>query len=255
MAKRIMVFFLSVLIIFAGMAFFADEAPITHTHQGNRQTNAENNEESAAKKKQATNKKLPSVSVKDWELMLVNKDNPAPDSSMELVELESGYKIDKRIKTAYDNLLQAALKSDIRLIVLSGYRSLQEQEAILATDTEDYMAQGYSESEAKKKALDYVATPGCSEHQTGLALDVLDDSWYQSGRGLETDYGKSKGGKWLAANCADYGFIIRYPEGKEAQTGIKYEPWHIRYVGVESARYIMANNLSLEEYIDQLKSR
>ena len=101
--------------------------------------------------------------------------------------------------------------------------------------------------------MKYLTVPGLSEHHTGLALDVLSIDWYNQGNSLEESFGEMDAGKWLAKNAAQFGFIIRYEKGKEAITGINYEPWHIRYVGIENAEYMYDNQLVLEEYIDQLK--
>ena len=93
----------------------------------------------------------------------------------------------------------------------------------------------------RKKAEDYVAKPGFSEHQTGLCIDVTNrDKYFVKGT-EEAD--------WIANNCYKYGFIIRYPEGKENITGISYEPWHIRYVGKEIAKQIHNKGITLEEYL------
>ena len=81
------------------------------------------------------------------------------------------------------------------------------------------MAQGKSEERARKLTDDYIAIPGTSEHHTGLALDVVDQDWYADEKGLEPEFGQTKGGKWLANNVTDYGFIIRYPKEKEEITG------------------------------------
>ena len=115
--------------------------------------------------------------------------------------------------------------------MISGYRSY------------DYQAQlynGYVARDGKEAADRYSAQPGKSEHQTGLAFDV---------GSIDNNYGETAAGRWLAAHCADYGFILRYPPGKEHITGYMYEPWHIRYVGASTARAIMSSGLTLEEYL------
>ena len=92
------------------------------------------------------------------------------------------------------------------------------------------------------------AYPGRSEHHTGLAIDVTSASM---GWGLKQDFADYPDGKWINEHCQEYGFIIRYPKGKTDITGYDYEPWHLRYVGVEAATYIMENDLTLEEYVGQ----
>ena len=91
----------------------------------------------------------------------------------------------------------------------------------------------------------WVARPGTSEHQTGLAVDIVDTSYQILDEGQENTPVQ----QWLMAHCAEYGFILRYPTDKSEITGVGYEPWHYRYVGVEAAREIMANGLCLEEYL------
>jgi len=101
------------------------------------------------------------------------------------------------------------------------------------------------------KAAKYVALPGQSEHQTGLAMDVTSES---ANWGLSNNFGETNEGKWLKDNCYKYGFILRYPEGKEDITGYNYEPWHIRYVGKKVSTYIYTNNITLEEFFSEENS-
>ena len=107
--------------------------------------------------------------------------------------------------------------------------------------------QGDERSEAYEEASRSVAIPGTSEHQLGLALDIL-GSGYSS---LNEGFADTKAGQWLAENCAKYGFILRYPKGKEDITGIIYEPWHFRYVGNPHALMISDEGLTLEEYLEE----
>ena len=156
-------------------------------------------------------------------ILLVNKNHPLPRSY--------GNGVDA---TAYAALLQlqaGAQEAGYSIPLISGYRSY------------DYQAQlynGYVARDGKEAADRYSAQPGKSEHQSGLAFDV---------GSIDNNYGESDAGRWLAAHCADYGFILRYPPGKEHITGYMYEPWHIRYVGVSTARAIMSSGLTLEEYL------
>jgi D-alanyl-D-alanine carboxypeptidase len=110
------------------------------------------------------------------------------------------------------------------------------------------MEKGYSYLEAYKLASITVTIPDASEHQIGLALDITSTSYSQ----LEIGFGDTNAGKWLAAHCAEYGFILRYPLGKEDVTGIQYEPWHFRYVGKAAATQIMEQGITLEEFVAQL---
>ena len=123
-----------------------------------------------------------------------------------------------------------AKQEDITLWIVSGFRSYQSQQSIFAN-----YATSYGETEANR----FSARPGQSEHQTGLAFDI---------NLLSESFGATKEGIWLAQNCHRYGFIIRYPKGKEYITGYIYEPWHIRYVGQDVASYINKNKITFEEY-------
>lgn len=133
-----------------------------------------------------------------------------------------------------ERLFNSAKDEGIVLFGNSGYRSYKSQKE---TYTNRVKAEG------KKLADAYVAKPGFSEHQTGLCMDITNNDRYFVEGTKEAD--------WLAENCHRFGFIIRYPYGKKNITGIEYEPWHIRYVGEEAAKYIYDNKLTLEEYLNK----
>jgi D-alanyl-D-alanine carboxypeptidase len=137
---------------------------------------------------------------------------------------------------ALEQLFAKADEAGITLYGVSGYRSYVTQKAIFNNNVR---TQGYTQ------ARRYSAFPGTSEHQTGLSIDVSSAS---AGYALEEKFGTTPEGKWLQAHCAESGFIIRYPKGKEGITGYAYEPWHIRFVGVTIATEIMSQSLTLEEY-------
>ena len=132
---------------------------------------------------------------------------------------------------ALKQLQSAALIDGFNIELLSGYRSYNRQKTIYEGKVAN---RGYDSADR------YSARPGHSEHQTGLAFDV---------GSIMYSYGETASGQWLNDNCDKYGFIIRYPEGKESITGYGYEPWHIRYVGIEVATEIMEKELTLEEYL------
>ncbi len=110
------------------------------------------------------------------------------------------------------------------------------------------MGKGETYIEAYKTASQTVTVPGASEHQIGLAVDLISDCYGQ----LDEGFGKSAGGLWLQKHCNEYGFILRYPDGKQAITGIDYEPWHFRYVGIDAATIIMKEGITLEEFVERL---
>lgn len=189
----------------------------------------------------------------DWELLVVNEKHKIKEEPTDLKELPNGMQIDSRIFDSYEALNKAAKKAGFDLTIISAYRSVAEQESIVARDTQSYLDQGFSEEESKKRAMEYLTVPGLSEHHTGLAMDVLEEGWYNDGNMLEEEFGETKAGKWLDENVCHYGFVIRYQKGKEKITGINYEPWHIRYVGKENAEYMKDHDLVLEEYVEQIK--
>jgi zinc D-Ala-D-Ala carboxypeptidase len=143
----------------------------------------------------------------------------------------------KTAAEALEKLFELAYQEGIELYARSGYRSYNRQKTIF-----NYNAKKYGEKEANT----YSAKPGHSEHQTGLAMDITAVSVAFK---LNQSFGDTIEGKWLANNVATFGFIIRYPKQKEEVTGYIYEPWHIRYVGIEAATEIMTNGITLEEYL------
>lgn len=196
---------------------------------------------------------LPNVSTKDWDLVLVNYDHPYTEVP-KLATLDNGYLVDERILSDYESMKNAAAANGVYLTVISAYRSVEDQTTVYNQDIAEKMATGLNEKDAKKETEKYVTRPTTSEHHTGLAMDILDEEWYnQSGGGLTGSFGDTPGGIWIAEHCTDYGFVVRYPEGKEDITHINYEPWHLRYVGQENAKYMTENNLVLEEYIELLQ--
>ena len=186
-------------------------------------------------------------------LILVNKENPisAEYQPPDLIQPNIPFNFDgdspkklmrQKAAQALEKMFSKAKEENITLVAQSGYRSYQTQEAIFTFNQSQY---GFEEAN-KVSAL-----AGQSEHQTGLAMDVSDPSITPDP--LVVAFGETKSGIWLANNAAQFGFIIRYPEGKEDITGYQYEPWHIRYVGEEEANLIKNNNWTLEEFWENQK--
>lgn len=180
-------------------------------------------------------------------LLLVNKQNRAPSVPFTLVkpdvapskpELSENIYLRPEAAEALEALFDQAEEQGVILYATSGFRSYSTQKAIF-----DRKAKERGEQSANRS----VAKPGQSEHQTGLAMDIEGES--SLGTGLTNAFGETPEGIWVAENCADYGFIIRYPKDKTKITGYIYEPWHLRYVGVEAAKEITALGLTLEEYV------
>lgn len=140
----------------------------------------------------------------------------------------------------------AACKAEtgVTLKAVSGYRSYQRQATIYQNKLDRV--------KTRAKADQFVARPGASEHQLGLAMDVGQKN---DDVNLTSSFGKTKGGKWVAEHCWEYGFILRYQEGWEDVTGYAFEPWHVRYVGKDNARLIQAADMPLETYLLLLREQ
>lgn len=220
-------------------------------------SNENNNEDPELTEEEKLIMELPaSASAEDWNLILVNPWKALPeDYEVELVKVNNEQQIDVRIEEAWNNWYEAALSAGHRLFFASGYRGIERQRSNFNSSVQSYMNEGFSEEEAIEKSKEYLTEPGHSEHHTGLALDIVDEEWIVAGNGLETEYEAQASQQWLVSTMADYGFILRYPQGKEEITGINYEPWHFRYVGVESAQFMIEHDLTLEEYTDLLNKK
>lgn len=183
-----------------------------------------------------------------WYLALVNKDHPMEeDYDLELTELEEGYSVDSRIADAAKEMLADAKAAGMKLVICSAYRSVTRQEQIFNDSVKDRLNQGMNYWDAFEDTRLSVAEPGTSEHAMGLALDLVSNQYTELDERQET----TKEAQWLTANCHKYGFILRYPPSKTDITGIIYEPWHYRYVGVEDATKIMELGITLEEYLEE----
>ncbi len=157
----------------------------------------------------------------------------------------TGLYVTRETMEAYKKLYYA-MYSEIkgRMHIISGYRSYARQSELYNKAVKNLMAQGKTSTEARVLALNTTQTPGNSEHQLGNTIDVSNDNT------TDHNYLQTPEGKWLSEKSYKYGFIIRYPENKANITRIDYEPWHIRYVGVNHATYMYVNDLCLEQYVD-----
>ena len=180
-----------------------------------------------------------------WNLILVNRENYIPaDYEVQLTELSNGKKVDSRIYPELQEMFNAARAQGYGLFVREGYRTQEEQQQLMNEKIEAYENEGKSKPEAKKLAEQWVAIPGTSEHQLGIAVDINADTSKSS---RDDVY------KWLEENAHRYGFIKRYPSNKTDITGVINEPWHYRYVGKEAASEIYSQGICLEEYIETLE--
>lgn len=178
-----------------------------------------------------------------WNLILVNKHNYIPrDYAIKLTKLYNGEKVDVRIYPGLQEMFNAARADGVKLHVSAGYRTKKKQQELMDKKIEAFKKEGYSKKKAIKFAKKWVAEPGTSEHQIGIAVDINADRYAASSYLFS----------WLKKNSYKYGFIQRYPPEKDSITGISYEPWHYRYVGKKAAEDIYKKGLCLEEYIQMI---
>lgn len=180
-------------------------------------------------------------SAGDWRLLLVNREHPlAQVDEIETVTLSCGELVDSRIYPALQQMFDDMRAAGVYPVVASGFRTQEDQQRIYDERVAQYVAEGYSEEDARAETENWVALPGTSEHQTGLAVDINADGVNSYGYEVYD---------WLAAHAHEYGFIQRYPEDKTDITGVSNEPWHYRYVGEEAAIEIWQSGVCLEEYL------
>lgn len=173
----------------------------------------------------------------DMKRLKLDKDGNNTNGGVRMVD--SSWQLQRECAEALVALCDAARAQGHELYIKSAYRSYYKQAVMYENRIERY---GYDDG--------WVTKPGASDHQTGLGCDVVPKNW--TDRGMNEDMAQEPETQWMAEHCAEFGFILRYPSDKEDITKINYEPWHLRYVGVEAATYIMENGLCLEEFYDQL---
>ncbi len=180
-----------------------------------------------------------------WNLILVNEDYHVPQNyAVELTQLDNGERVDKRIYPALQEMFDAAEEDGVFMMVVEGYRTQEDQQEMMNEKVEEYQKKVLVKFVARYFAEKWVAVPGTSEHQLGIAVDINADSTHSTGSQVYT---------WLANHAYEYGFVQRYPEDKTEITGINYEPWHYRYVGKDVAKEMQEKNLCLEEYIESVR--
>lgn len=208
----------------------------------------------------ATNTETPPTVLEDlpWNLRLVNRDHPlaadfTPSNLAELpdaswVEPHVNHRVDARIVEDLAAMLTAAEAEGAHPVICSSFRTYDYQENLFENRIERAEREDHLEgAEAEEAAAFWVAPPGASEHQTGLAVDIVDADYPELDEGQESTATQ----QWLMAHCTEYGFILRYPTDKSAVTGIGYEPWHYRYVGKEAAPAVAESGLCLEEWLTE----
>jgi len=196
------------------------------------------------------------ASTEPWKLTLVNKSHKLPeDFTVETTviagEEQSGRSFDSRAVDSLNRMLADSKAAGLDVVVCSAHRTLEYQKKLISNQVERYVSRGMSQAEAEAKTAREIIEPGASEHNLGLAVDLVARSYQE----LEPEQADTPENQWLLANCTKYGFILRYPEDKQEITEIIYEPWHFRYVGEAAAKEIMEQNLCLEEYLGETSSQ
>jgi len=190
-------------------------------------------------------------------LLLVNYDHQvsADYAPADLVTFSGGrvlkpsMDLRRETKTAYEQMSKAMDKAGLKLYICSGFRTYDYQTGLFTKRLQSRINSGMGYAEAFAATNLYTAYPGTSEHETGMAIDLAKDIYAE----LNDYFGTTPVGKWLYANCADYGFILRYTKEKQDVTRIGYEPWHFRYVGLPHSRIITEQGWAFEEYLQHLQ--
>lgn len=186
----------------------------------------------------------------EWPLILVNPWHPVPEGysdTIVLTELINGQSVDRRCYPDLQAMMDDCRAAGYSPYICSSYRSQEKQTRLFEHNVAALIQAGYSEEDARAETARNVAKPGTSEHQLGLAVDIVDKN-YQV---LDETQEDTEVQKWLMENSWRYGFILRYPTNRSDITGIVYEPWHYRYVGKEAAEEIYRNGIVLEEYLEE----
>ena len=186
----------------------------------------------------------------DGLLLLVNPWTPLPEDFVpgELVPVQNDQAVDARAYPDLQDMLGDMSQAGLSPLICSSYRSQERQQELYDNKVQRVMAEGASLEAAQAEAARWVARPGTSEHQTGLAVDIVS----LSNQMLDETQESTPEFQWLAENAWKYGFILRYPSDKSEKTGIAYEPWHFRFVGKEAAEEMHDLGLCLEEYLESL---
>lgn len=179
----------------------------------------------------------PDIDTSEWMYILANPWNSIGEYAPELTQFRD-VEIDYRIYDAMNAFVTDAEAQGLTVVMTSGYRGYDTQSWLFQRKVDQYGGD-------EETAATIVARPGTSEHQTGLAADITDNYYEYMNESLE----ETALYQWMSAHCHEYGFIVRFPKGRQDVTGIMFEPWHYRYVGKEAAAYIMEHDLTLEEFL------
>ncbi|MFT9030956.1 MAG: M15 family metallopeptidase [Leuconostoc pseudomesenteroides] len=241
-----------VVVILTLVVFFGI---LTVHHFGNKDRLETSDVQKVTSTVQSKNTFPKDVKSTDWDLVLVNKKHPlSAELNFNKVTVDDK-QIDARIEQPLANFRQAAQKAGYATTLVSGYRAIAYQKQIFDNSVAQYEANGLSATEAKNKTALVIQTPGASEHHTGLAVDLAGDDALAAYPALQAEMDQYTSQKWLIQHAPDYGFVLRFLSDAKSiqQTGIDYESWHFRYVGVANAKYMTQHHLTLEAYVAALK--
>lgn len=235
------------ILVLGGLAFLGHKLLSKKSATPAQTTQSSQSKSAAAKPKQSSetkkDKKLPTSNQNDWNLVLVNRDHPKEEMNPDVVELD-GVWVDSRIADATAQFLAAAQAINPAEHLISGYRSVAYQETLYQQYVNQEIAANpaLDQAAAEKIVQTYSQPATMSEHQTGLAVDLSDvDS-------LNASTTADK----IAAIAPEYGFVLRFPHDGAKSTGVDYEDWHFRFVGIENAKYMTEHHLTLEDYLKLL---
>lgn len=194
----------------------------------------------------------------DWAVYVIGNSNPLPENYIPITKSISGERLlDIRCADYAIQMLRDASMQGVGLFVTSSYRSIETQRINLENYTNRLISKGYSVEEATAKAQSEIALPGHSEHNAGLAMDIVSDDYWNYHSDLEQSFDQLPQYDWLIENSWKYGFVLSYPKGKEDITGFIYEPWHYRFVGLKHAEkihevYVKTGEfLTVNEYVEE----
>lgn len=248
MTKKLLITFIVMLIFLAGLIGFIlvkDGNITSSTKETSVVEETSEPEQTATPEATIDPESDPRFTSTDSVLIIANKKHKLPDgyepSDLTLLTVPTAYGdvyMKAEAAQAMSNMIAAANAEGVYPVVTTAYRDYAFQETLY---------NGYVESDGVEAADTYSSRPGYSDHQTGLAADISCES---NGYSLNTEFENTAEGQWLAQHAHEYGFVMRYPNGKEAVTGYTYEPWHFRYIGVEEATnlYNSDPNMTMEEY-------
>lgn len=242
--------------------------PVSSTTQDsiatdNAQSESQSSETTAAESAEvsesettASPKPDPDDADNTWAMFLVNSKNPVSAEYCDGIETAFVYEswreyyMDERVSEYLKSMIKHASEDGIQLVVVSAYRSVEYQQNNFDNSVQDRIDnKGMTYEEAYEDTLKEVQLPGYSEHNAGVAADIMSDECTDMD---DDSFKDTKAYAWLQEHAADYGFILRYPEDKTNITGIIYEPWHYRFVGVYYAKLLTDEGITLEEYFEQM---